>query len=1144
VNAFGFGGINAHAVLEDAPSVLPWESLTPQSSELFLVEAESTAQVIARLNEWSRRSETLRDSDLGEICFTELQRSSGQHPYRLAIVAKDLAELRTKLDRARNRLAEETHAFWQDPSGIFYGASRYPGKLGFLFPGIGFPGLAGGYASRLADLYLHFPEVRRNLDLVDSLTREDNAAQPLSYQLFPPPMLDRAALVQIERDLGWSDRSPIGMSMANMAAWELLKSFGLRADAVAGFSLGELSSLFASEVIDPEHFNLETVRRVRRIMKGFSKASGDVDVLWAMVATSAERAESMMHGLPGNVSVTMDVSPQQIFIGGDASTVRAALQRFQEAKIWGQALPVLPMLLPYLRVHTEQASPFEEQLRMILEAMPLGAGKCPIYSGTTATRYPETPDGIRDMILASVTQPVRIRDTIRAMYADGIRIFVQLGAGGKMLPNVQNTLEGSDHVALSTDLQHRGGLEQIHHLLGRLATLGVPFDLSSLYRYRRCRDLDAPKKTAKSGLRKLSLKPPRVRLPGETVEWIRSQHVAAPEPPPQHPEPTPPPAPVRRNGSFADQTASMMQRFLAEQQSWEDAENQLLHQFLTTQHAAAQALSYYGSSAAQATAVEEAPAEVTWEAEARLRRPFVGVVEHFVPGQELESRLVLDLSRHLFLPEHALINLPDGLKPAEERLATLPLTFEMEILAEVAEALVPELHVVACHSLEAKRWIALESKSTLEIAVRARRIDASEVEVELQPEGHAQPAFRGRATLSSEWPATPEPLAQAYDRECPHTPEQFYSTGPLFHGPMFQLIRSFSGMSHGDIGGELVANGPEAHLGQTTELPMVFEPLLLDALQQIVGYRAWLDGWFTMPIGMKRIWRFAPPPAPGSRVRASVQYRKVDGRRIEASYEAYNEAGQLWVRIDGLQAWRVLCPKTLLEANHRPREGYLGLPWSVGRAGVTCYRVTRDQLGDLNPDWIARLYLRANEWAAYHQRPAVDWLLGRIAAKDAARAWLREHKGLLLHPLEVEIVNEADGAPRLLVPAWPSVAISIAHIEDEAIAVVSEVAGLGVDVAAVKDRGREFSDFAFRKDELACLPEPERQAWIHRGWCAKEAAVKAYRLGFGQLPQFRIDSVEEGTGTMEMHWESGGIRVAADTWLDGKRTIAVVVPET
>jgi phosphopantetheinyl transferase (holo-ACP synthase) len=101
---------------------------------------------------------------------------------------------------------------------------------------------------------------------------------------------------------------------------------------------------------------------------------------------------------------------------------------------------------------------------------------------------------------------------------------------------------------------------------------------------------------------------------------------------------------------------------------------------------------------------------------------------------------------------------------------------------------------------------------------------------------------------------------------------------------------------------------------------------------------------------------------------------------------------------------------------------------------------------------------------------------------------------------------------------------------------------LGVDLTAVKERGREFSDFAFGDDELSSLPQSPREAWIHRGWCAKEAAVKAFRLGFAELPQFRIVSVEEKTGAVEMECKPRGIKITAATWLDQNRTIAVVVP--
>ena len=613
-----------------------------------------------------------------------------------------------------------------------------------------------------------------------------------------------------------------------------------------------------------------------------------------------------------------------------------------------------------------------------------------------------------------------------------------------------------------------------------------------------------------------------------------------------------------------------MARFLDVQQAWEATENSLMQQFLETQARAAELLAS-AEAAAQAPLpdhagsgavgryddvdqtptppLEEGGIDSQARGEARPAsllsgkgeaRPFLGEIGRLEPGRELESHLVLDLSKHLFLSHHAFLNIPDGLKAVEERLPTLPLTFELEILAETAEALGEGLRVTGCHDLEARRWVSLESRRTLELTIRARRVSETEVEAEILTEGESAPAFRGCATLGAAWPEAPAPLAQSYDRECPHTATEFYATGPFFHGPLFHLIRSFRGMSDRDIGAELTAGDPEAYLAVGRHAGLIFEPVLLDALQQIVGYRAWLDGWYTMPIGLRRIMLYGSPPAPGSAVRASVQYRRLDGRRIDADYEAYDEAGRLWMRVEGLQGWRVLTPKTLMEANHRPREGYLARPGPVDDPKISCYSVHRDQLGDVKPEWMARLYLRDSEWADYRKRPAVDWLLGRIAAKDAVRDWLRRQNGTLLHPLEVEIENEEGGAPRVVVPAMSALALSIAHIEDQAIAAAGQAPGVGVDLASLEERGPEFSEFAFAEGELSVLPEASREEWIHRAWCAKEAAVKAFRVGFAEMPQFYLAAVEEKTGKVVMKYRPMGIKVTAATWVGRERAFALV----
>ena len=635
VNAFGFGGINAHAILEEVADQGVWQSLTPQSSELFLASAASPAQLLDRLRLWSQRSTSLRDEDLGDICFTEMQRVSDAHSARVAIVAKTIADLREKLERVLARIVAEKDTGWLDSSGIYYSTTRNRGKLAFLFPGIGFPGLAGGYATRVAELYLHFPEIRKNLDMLDSLTQDEASGPSLSYQLFPPPLLGREALAEIERELAWSERSPTGLSMANMASWDLLQLFGLQPDAVAGFSLGELSALFASGVIDREHFYSDTYRQLRDAMKQSSQSSEKVDALWAMVATSAEQAEAIMHHIPGDLAVTMDVSPSQVFIGGDKAAVRAALEKFQQAGIWAQALPVFPLLRPFLTVHTEMAVPFETQLRAIVETIPLSPGKCPVYSGTTATPYPESAEAIREMILASVTQrrpnPGYDRPALR-------RRGSHLCAIGSRRENALNHREHPRRLGLCGTLHGPSTPQWSRTVASSARALGdagctVPVvcsvSLSPLpaHRFREnhgCGEHWGPQTlpgaaTPASFSRDFRVDSGPVRDPSVSVAANIAPGPADAGPAGAAPSPATAGSGQALKGgvtshageqSIAEQSLAMMGRFLDVQRSWEETENELLRQFLETQ---AKAASVFSSAQAPqvASSAETASASQT-----------------------------------------------------------------------------------------------------------------------------------------------------------------------------------------------------------------------------------------------------------------------------------------------------------------------------------------------------------------------------------------------------------------------------------------------------------------------------------------------------------------------------------------------------
>jgi phosphopantetheinyl transferase (holo-ACP synthase) len=247
-------------------------------------------------------------------------------------------------------------------------------------------------------------------------------------------------------------------------------------------------------------------------------------------------------------------------------------------------------------------------------------------------------------------------------------------------------------------------------------------------------------------------------------------------------------------------------------------------------------------------------------------------------------------------------------------------------------------------------------------------------------------------------------------------------------------------------------------------------------------------------------------------VRALVRYRRIDNQRVEADIDALDEDGSVFMRVEGWQTWRMPWPPSLQKFIFKPVDNVIGSRRPSSDPDMILVRVAREEhLGGMALDWIARHYLTMAEWGEY-KRGRPDHLLGRIAAKDAARLWLREQKGLQVHPLEIEITNLESGAPVLRAPGGLMLAVSIAHLENVAIAAVAgDQSSLGVDLVEPAERGRAFDALAFDDDELTVIRNAGRneREWLHRAWSAKEAAAKAIGKGLESIPRLRVQSVME-----------------------------------
>ena len=282
------------------------------------------------------------------------------------------------------------------------------GKIAFVFAGQGAQAPGMGQT-----LYNEFEAAKKVFATVDSIR----------------PGTSNQCFAGTEEELKNTANTQPCMYAVEVAAAAVLKEAGVEADMCAGFSLGELSALTYAGSMDIETGTRLVMRRGELMQAAAMEYDTSMAAVVKLPNEEVEKVCSQFkqvypvnYNCPGQVSCSGAAAEMNDF----AAAVKAA---------GGRAIPI--------KVSGAFHSPFMDgaanEFKKLIKTVEFAPTQIPVYSNCTAAPY---GDDIVGTLGQQINNPVKWETIIRAMIADGVDTFIELGPG-KTLSGFIKKIDGT-----------------------------------------------------------------------------------------------------------------------------------------------------------------------------------------------------------------------------------------------------------------------------------------------------------------------------------------------------------------------------------------------------------------------------------------------------------------------------------------------------------------------------------------------------------------------------------------------------------------------------------------------------------------------------------------------------------------------------
>ncbi|WP_208641263.1 type I polyketide synthase [Micromonospora arborensis] len=458
VSSFGRSGTNVHVILEQGDVVVEPEPVDPAERPagpaLPLLLSARTAEALPAQARALADLLAAGDADLLDVGYS-LAALRNPYDHQAVLIGAGPDELREVLGE---------FAAGGDPAGAVVGRPAEGGRTAFLFggPGAQRPGMA-------RDLYAAFPAFAAAFDEVCAkLDRQLD--RPLREVVFADEGTVAAGLLEQTTFM------QAALFAVEVSVYRLLESWGLRPDAVAGYSTGAIAAAHVAGVLT-----------LADAVKLCAAGADLIQELPAGVMTLIRASEDEIRPmLTDEVDLASVDGPDRVVVAGPADEVD------EIAGYWAQRGRETTRLRVRRAFHSPAVEDVLEDYFEVADRLTYQPPALPLVAHLDGEPVAADDLASPEHWERQLRATVRFGDELRQLAADGVTRFVGLGPDAGLTELVAANLPDADVLAVPVLPAGVGEVTAVLTAAARLQVAGQPLDWARLYAGRGAREVPLP----------------------------------------------------------------------------------------------------------------------------------------------------------------------------------------------------------------------------------------------------------------------------------------------------------------------------------------------------------------------------------------------------------------------------------------------------------------------------------------------------------------------------------------------------------------------------------------------------------------------------------------------------------------------------